>query len=182
VKPAQPDSSQRLGQRQVRVGEGRGAQPEHPADCEVLPSNFGEAIRLRLRQITEGKTIRAIAAETEMCPETVRRYLNGSACSIEFLAKVCVRYGVDAEWLLFGRGRTQINTRSPSLIEECGARSVVGEIARRWARMESRMAELSLRLDSLDGIPLEDGPGRDVRSGDPASAPERTTLFIRRSM
>lgn len=180
MKPARPEPVQRLGPRPAHAAEDCGTQPDHPATGPALPSDFVDALRLRLRQVTEGKTIRTIAAETEMCPETVRRYLNGSVCSVEFIGRMCARYGVDADWLLFGRGRVRRSAQSMELITECGAAGLLGELAHRWEQMELRMIELSRRLDAIDSTRSPIGSGRSIRIGDPDPVPERPPLFIKR--
>jgi hypothetical protein len=41
---------------------------------------------------------------TDTHPETVRRYMQGQAPSVEFLASLCNALAINADWLLTGRG------------------------------------------------------------------------------
>lgn len=102
----------------------------------------------RLRHILGDKSFRTIAIETNSCAETVRRYLNGAPCSVEFISKVCIRYGVCAEWLLFGRGEpnadavdqvAQLNQVTPS--------ELLREVARRWEAIERELDVMEERRE-----------------------------------
>lgn len=100
----------------------------------------------RLRHILGDKSFRTIAIETNSCAETVRRYLNGSPCSVEFISKVCIRYGVSAEWLLFGRGERNAGAADCEVqLREATPRELLGEVSRRWEEIERTMDSLEER-------------------------------------
>lgn len=99
-----------------------------------------EALRQRLRAALQGKTIREVAAETQTCPETVRRYLKCSVSSVEFLTKVCHVYGLSAEWLIFGRGAPSYIAAQFNVIVETELSLILTEIARRWDRAETLLS------------------------------------------
>lgn len=58
----------------------------------------------RLRSALGPLSFAQIGKRTGFHPETVRRYLNGRATSVAFVARVCEEYGIDADWALLGHG------------------------------------------------------------------------------
>ncbi len=76
----------------------------------------------RLRMVAGQRSYRALAELTGQNTETVRRYMLGASPSIDFVASMCSQFGINADWMLTGRGamndrenrRHALHTSSPS--------------------------------------------------------------------
>lgn len=80
------------------------AFPAKPALAE-LPDGLTPAARLRAFRLAGGLTIRAFSAELGVSKGYVGDIENGRCePSRNFARKLAERYGVSADWLLFGRG------------------------------------------------------------------------------
>lgn len=62
----------------------------------------------RLTSVAASRTYRALGELTNTHPETVRRYMQGQSPGVEFLAALCAALGVNADWLLTGRGPMKV--------------------------------------------------------------------------
>lgn len=58
----------------------------------------------RLRHAAGERTYRQLGKLTETHPESVRRYMQGQAPSVDFLTKFCQALEINASWLLTGNG------------------------------------------------------------------------------
>ncbi|MEN0020083.1 MAG: helix-turn-helix transcriptional regulator [Planctomycetota bacterium] len=63
-----------------------------------------DALHERLATVAGNQSFREIARQTGLNAETVRRYMQGQAPSAEFLVALCKTLGINAEWLLLGKG------------------------------------------------------------------------------
>ena len=101
------------------------------------------ALHDRLREVAGDRTYRAVGDLTGHHPETVRRYMQGQAPSVEFLAAVCAALGVSADWLLTGRGPARIGQAR----EQGGAGAGPGDVL---AAMAGVLESLLGRVDRLE--------------------------------
>ena len=62
------------------------------------------AVHKRLVALLGDRKVNAVASDLRVNRESVRRYLRGASPSVTFLQRVCIVYGVSADWLLCGRG------------------------------------------------------------------------------
>lgn len=62
------------------------------------------ALHERMLIVAGDRTYRLIGELTKTHPETVRRYMQGQAPSVEFVTALCDAFGVNPDWLLRGRG------------------------------------------------------------------------------
>jgi hypothetical protein len=58
----------------------------------------------RLRRVLGAVGPKELSELIGMHPETIRRYLNGTKPSAEFVSAFCRQRGIDARWLLTGDG------------------------------------------------------------------------------
>jgi hypothetical protein len=99
-------------------------------------SDAADALHLRLRCVLADRNLAAVARTVGVSKESVRRYLAGAQPSVAFIAGVCCAYGVNADWLLCGRGPAYIGgpddstdappTVSHPLQSSCGAAGAAG--------------------------------------------------------
>lgn len=61
-------------------------------------------LHVRLNDAAGDRTFRAIAELTGTNHESVRRYMQGAAPSVEFVSAFCERLSLNANWVLTGRG------------------------------------------------------------------------------
>jgi transcriptional regulator with XRE-family HTH domain len=119
----------------------------------------------RLQAAAGDKTYRHLAEVTGINHETVRRYMQGGAPSVEFIASICAQLGINYEWLLTGKGPMKsadvrghaLKTSTPS--ELLGAMaSSVERLAERVDRLEVFVQTMETRLRAggqaqLVGVP-----------------------------
>lgn len=91
----------------------------------------------RFHLVLRGETCRQIARRTGCSAETVRRYLHGQSCSVEFLTRVCIAWDLSAEWLLFGRGRPKYIADGTPGLADANLAAILREVAKRFERLES---------------------------------------------
>ena len=94
-------SSRPRALRLVRVAPPQGvaeAPPVHPPAAAVSP------LTARLRHVCAGRSYRQLGALTGTSCESARRYLAGHRPTAEFVAALCERLDLSADWLLLGRG------------------------------------------------------------------------------
>lgn len=97
----------------------------------------------RLTSVASGKTYRSIGDLTATHPETVRRYLQGQAPSVEFLAALCRALGINADWLLTGRGPMRVEEVRAHALREANPTEL-------HAAMASTISVLVDRVDRLE--------------------------------
>jgi transcriptional regulator with XRE-family HTH domain len=61
-------------------------------------------LHTRLISAVDGRSYREIGDLTGVHPETVRRYMQGQAPSVDFLTNLCRALGLSGSWLLTGDG------------------------------------------------------------------------------
>jgi hypothetical protein len=103
--------------------------------------SINEVLCVRLQTALQGRSYRTIAAETATCPETVRRYMNGSPCSTGFVERACLAYNLNADWLLFGREPMTMSQSRTVVLQSIDAAAILSEIASRWALLEARLGD-----------------------------------------
>lgn len=142
-----------------------------------------EGLRRRICDALRGKSVRVIASETGFCAETVRRYLRTSKCSVEFVATLCTRYGLSAEWLLFGRGSPDYEDQAKSVLAQASFGSLLSELARRWERLDDAVRRAEHTLDKASpakapsSAPLSPSTSRTRGAGSALATHEsRSTL------
>lgn len=118
----------------------------------------------RLRVVAGQRSYRALGELTGQNTETVRRYMLGASPSIEFVAAMCARFGINADWMLTGRGamhdrenrRYALNTSSPADL----LAAVAGALERltdRVDRIEAYTQTLETRLRAAAAAPPPNG-------------------------
>jgi hypothetical protein len=84
---------------------------------------FEAEVRARLFMVVGPLTFREVARTLDLSTESVRRALRTGPISLEMAVRVCERFGVSIEWLVFGRG---LPPRNLSLVDLVDAASGLG--------------------------------------------------------
>lgn len=146
----------------------------------------------RIKGVVGGMTYRALAEATKQHPETVRRYMQGQAPSVEFLAAVCFKFDVNAQWLLTGQGPVRHTETRAHALREANPSELLAAIAAALERLTDRVdrielfvqtmeARLRVRATPADGVegairepkPQTDGAPAGVDRGAPTDARAR---------
>lgn len=136
----------------------------------------------RLLSIVGDETYRALAKRTQSSPETVRRYLQGQAPSVEFLAAVCDVYDINANWLFTGEGaRRNAEQRAETLRASSPAEllaaiadalelltSRVDRLERFVQRVESRFNAVEFKLRTVEENGKQPGGQPESNGSEPA--------------
>lgn len=124
----------------------------------------------RLLAAAGDRTYRSLAELTSTNAETVRRYMQGQAPSVEFLAAVCVRLGISEQWLISGRGPMKTSQVRSHALNEASVSELLSAMARTLERLGERVDRLELFLSSLE-VRLR---GRNIGGPGPAPKDEST--------
>lgn len=123
----------------------------------------------RLHEVFGDKSFRAIAELTQTSHETVRRYMNGQAPSVEFLELVCRSLGVNGQWLLTGRGPKRADHIRQHALGEANASELLSAMARTLERLTERVDRLEVFMQTLETrLRAASAPGSAAYSVPPA--------------
>ena len=104
----------------------------------------------RLLQAAGDRTYRALGDLTGQHPETVRRYMQGQAPSVEFLAALCTGLGLSADWLLTGRGPAKVADARQHAIKEATPADLLLAIANTLDAMGGRLDRLEVFVQTME--------------------------------
>ncbi len=130
----------------------------------------------RLRVVAGQRSYRALAELTQHNTETVRRYMLGAAPSIEFVAAMCSRFGINADWMLTGRGamhdkenrRHALNTSSPA--------DLLAAVAGALERLTDRVDRIETYVQTMETRVRAAGAGSDGHAMPPSHAPQNAAI------
>lgn len=127
------------------TGPNPASQPDHGDGLSGLHQ--------RLEQILGGYTYKAIGELTGISTETARRYMLGQTPGAEFLAALCQKLNINAEWLLSGEGPASVDALPDDALHRATTAQLVGTVARhvtalteRVDRLEHAVATIQRRL------------------------------------
>lgn len=104
----------------------------------------------RLHEVFGNRSFRAIAESTSTSHETVRRYMQGQAPSVEFLEAVCRVAGVNGQWLLTGRGPKNSEHIRAHALREANVSELLTAMARTLEKLQERVDRLEVYMQSLE--------------------------------
>jgi transcriptional regulator with XRE-family HTH domain len=105
----------------------------------------------RLKLVTAKRSIRSVADATHQHPETVRRYLAGQTPSPEFIVGVCAAYGINADWLLTGRGAMRVADIRQHALREAKDEDLLSALATTIDRLHERVERVEGALRGMQG-------------------------------
>lgn len=104
----------------------------------------------RLQAVAGNLTYRNLAELTKTHPETVRRYMQGHAPSVEFLAAICTSMGISAEWLLTGRGPMRVTELRQHALKEANPAELLTAVANTLQQLQERVERLEIFVQTLE--------------------------------
>ena len=132
----------------------------------------GSALHERLRGVAGDLTYRALGEMTETNAETVRRYMQGQAPSVEFLTRLCGAMGLNAHWLLTGAGPARVSEASRRALDDASATDLLAAIARSLEALTDRVDRLEVFVQTMEGRILSRAraePGAEGDEHEPAA-------------
>ncbi|HBS28770.1 MAG TPA: hypothetical protein DEB06_04815 [Phycisphaerales bacterium] len=124
----------------------------------------------RMKAAAGSMTFRALAEVTGQNAETVRRYMQGQAPSVEFLAALCRRFDLSAQWLISGRGPMKNADARAHALREANPSELLSAIAEALERLTERVDRIELFVQRLEARLRHHGAAD--RSPGGASGPE----------
>jgi len=103
-----------------------------------------------MAEAVDGKTFRAIGKLTDHNSETVRRYMQGQAPSVEFVTTLCDALGLNYEWLLTGKGpmkRAEVRTHA---LQQANPTELLTAVAGSLEKVGDRLERLEIFVESLE--------------------------------
>ncbi|MGD9790234.1 MAG: hypothetical protein AB7Q00_01750 [Phycisphaerales bacterium] len=104
----------------------------------------------RLREAGGSKSYRHIGELTNTHPETVRRYMQGQAPAVEFIAAFAHAMGLNLDWLLTGRGPMKASEVKAYTLSEANASELLTAMANTIEDLITRVERLELFLNTLE--------------------------------
>ena len=115
----------------------------------------------RILAVIGDRTYRSIGQVTEHNAETVRRYLQGQAPSVEFLVALCTRFDVNAHWLITGHGAMKYSETMAEALRSANPAELLSAVADALERLTDRVDRLEVFVQTLDVRVRRVGPGSD---------------------
>lgn len=104
----------------------------------------------RMHAVAGSMSYRALGDYTSQHPETVRRYMQGQAPSVEFLAALCSRFDLNAQWLLTGRGPQKQSDAKAHALREANPSELLSAVAEALERLTERVDRIELFVQTME--------------------------------
>lgn len=136
---------------------------------------FPSPLHERLSSVVGQRSSRHIGDLTATNHETVRRYLAGSAPSVEFLQAICRAFGVSGEWLLTGKGPMKAADIRHHALRDADAGELLTALASSVESLITRVDRLEQFVQHMDvrlrGITPANPTAQEHADGHPGAAP-----------
>lgn len=104
----------------------------------------------RLQAAARGYSFRELGELTATHPETVRRYMQGTSPSYEFLSALCMHLGISGQWLLTGNGPMKAAEVRAASLREANPTELLAAMAGTLERLGDRVERLERFVHSLE--------------------------------
>ncbi len=104
----------------------------------------------RLLAAVGDRTYRLIGEMTGTHPETVRRYLQGQAPSVEFVASLSSALGISADWLLTGRGPMKSDELKAHALAQADPGDLLRAMSRNIESLLDRVHRVEVFMQTLE--------------------------------
>lgn len=116
----------------------------------TLRGVYASPLHERLVLAVGQRSIRHVGELTGTNHETVRRYLSGQPPSAEFLAALCRVLGLNANWLLTGRGPMKVEEVRLEALRESPAPDLLTALAATVENLLDRVERVELFVQTLE--------------------------------
>jgi len=96
------------------------------------------------------RTFRSVATMTGQNHETVRRYMQGSAPSVEFVSAFCEAFGLNANWLLTGRGPMKAAEIRGDALTQANPTELLTATAGTLEKLDDRVDRLEVFISTME--------------------------------
>lgn len=120
----------------------------------------GERLHDRIQLAVGDRTYKRIGDLTNTHPETVRRYLQGHAPSVDFVTRLAATLGLNINWILTGRGPMRLAEMKPAALREANATDLLTHVALAIERIEARLDRLERYTQVLE-VMVRQGHSRE---------------------
>jgi hypothetical protein len=107
-------------------------------------------LHIRLQDAAGKRTFRAIASMTGQNHETVRRYMQGAAPSVEFISAFCESLGLNANWVLTGRGPMRVEDVRPEALSQANPTELLTATAGNIEKLDDRVDRLEVFVSTME--------------------------------
>lgn len=107
-------------------------------------------LHVRLHDAAGSRTFRAIASLTDQNHETVRRYMQGAAPSVEFLAAFCESLGLNGNWLLTGQGPMRAEEMRGEALSKANPTELLTATAGNLEQLDDRVDRLEVFVSTME--------------------------------
>lgn len=110
----------------------------------------GGGLHDRMGRAAGDRTYRSLGAMTNTHPETVRRYMQGQAPSVEFLAAMCHALGISGEWMLTGSGPMRLSEAKAHALRHADPSELLSAMAGNIEGLDDRLGRLEVFVQTLE--------------------------------
>jgi len=107
-------------------------------------------IHHRLQIAVGDRSFRSLSEITGVNHESVRRYMQGSAPSTEFLQNLCNRLGINGDWLLTGKGPVRASDMKRHALDSADANDLLTAMANTLSALIARVERLERYTQLLE--------------------------------
>ena len=101
------------------------------------------ALHARLKQVVGDRPYQAIASLTGHHVETTRRYLTSQVPSVDFIAALCDKLAINADWLLTGAGPMRLADLPGHSLSTSEPKDLITAVAESIERLMARVDRLA---------------------------------------
>ena len=116
-------------------------------EVEAVPQ---DSLHDRMNSAAGSRTYRKLAELTRTHPETVRRYMQGQAPSVEFLMSMCTALGISGEWMLTGNGPMLLSEARSYALKHADPTELLSAVADTIESLDNRVARLEMYVQTLE--------------------------------
>jgi len=134
-----------------------------PSDPSVAGARRLSQVLTRLKAVAEGRSYARMAADLDLHPETVRRYLlHGPPC-VNFLLALN-RCGYSIDWIIAGLHGMQLRDH-PKALREISTAELLAEIGRRLQAQEDAQRMVTQHIAAIQArlVQVERSQNGDIR-------------------
>ena len=104
----------------------------------------------RLSAIAGNRTYRSLGDLTQTNHETVRRYMQGQAPSVEFLITLCSALEINPAWLLTGQGPMRLSDMRAAALGEADVSELLNALANSLSSLIERVERLEIYIQTME--------------------------------